>query len=112
MQMLLLREEGFDKSVANALTWQREWTEADWSILSVVDTVLSGHASGEEQVAVRLDRALATSGQLLDRALATPDQLLDRALAKSGQLLHATAELGHRPHAEHCDQQVYALMSM
>lgn len=64
MQMLLLHDEGFDKSVATALTWQREWTEADWAILSVIDTVLTGQATGEEQMAVQLDRALATSGSL------------------------------------------------
>lgn len=62
MQMLFLHDEGFDKSVAAALTWQREWTDADWSILSLVDTVLTGQANGEEQMAVQLDRALATSG--------------------------------------------------
>lgn len=62
MQMLFLHDEGFDRSVATALTWQREWTDADWSILSLVDTVLTGQASGEEQMAVQLDRALATSG--------------------------------------------------
>lgn len=64
MQMLLLHDEGFDKSVATALTWQREWTEADWSILSVIDTVLTGQATGDEQMAVQLDRALATSGSI------------------------------------------------
>ena len=62
MQMLLLHDEGFDKSVATALTWQREWTEADWSILSVIDTVLTGQATGEAQMSAQLDRALATSG--------------------------------------------------
>ena len=65
MQMMFLHEEGLDKSVANAMTWQREWTEADRSILSLVDTVLTGLASGEEQKAVQLDRSLATSGKLL-----------------------------------------------
>jgi len=65
MQMLFLHDEGFDKSVAAALTWQREWTDADWSILSLVDTVLTGQASGEEQMAVQLDRALATSGKTI-----------------------------------------------
>ena len=63
MQMLFLHDEGFDRSVATALTWQREWTDADWSILSLVDTVLTGQASGEEHMAVQLDRALATSGK-------------------------------------------------
>ena len=58
----MLRDEGFDKSVATALTWQREWTEADWSILSLIDTVLTGQATGEEQMVLHLDRALATSG--------------------------------------------------
>ena len=62
MQMLFLHDEGFDRSVATAMTWQREWTEADWSILSLVDTVLTGQASGDEHMAVQLDRALATSG--------------------------------------------------
>lgn len=42
---------------------QREWTEDDWSILNIIDTVLTGQATGEEQMAVQLDRALATSGQ-------------------------------------------------
>lgn len=42
---------------------QREWTEDDWSILNIIDTVLTGQTSGEEQMAVQLDRALATSGQ-------------------------------------------------
>ncbi|KAA6424979.1 MAG: hypothetical protein FRX49_05153 [Trebouxia sp. A1-2] len=65
MQMLFLHDEGFDKSVAAALTWQREWTDADWSILSLVDTVLTGQANGEEQMAVQLDRALATSGKAI-----------------------------------------------
>ena len=46
MQMMFLHEEGLDKSVANAMTWQREWTEADRSILSLVDTVLTGCAAG------------------------------------------------------------------
>lgn len=41
---------------------QREWTEDDWSILNIIDTVLTGQATGEEQMAVQLDRALATSG--------------------------------------------------
>ena len=63
--MMFLHEEGLGKSVANAMTWQREWTEADRSILSLVDTVLTGLASGEEQKAVQLDRSLATSGKPL-----------------------------------------------
>lgn len=62
MQMLLLRSEGFDKGVKNAVTWQREWTEADASILSMVDTIISGQANEDEMIATKFDRALATSG--------------------------------------------------
>ena len=63
MQMLLLHSEGFDKGVKSAVTWQREWTEADSSILSIVDTVLTGQASGDELMSAKLDRALATGGR-------------------------------------------------
>ena len=62
MQMVLLHSEGFDKGVANALTWQREWTEADSSILSIVETIVAGQNSGDEMTAGKLDRALATAG--------------------------------------------------
>lgn len=64
MQMLVLHSDGFDKGVKNAVTWQREWTEADSSILSMVDTIMSGQANEDEMTATKFDRALATAGVL------------------------------------------------
>ena len=65
MQMMMLHEQGFHKSVMSGMTWQRDWTDADQPILSLVDTVLTGQATGEEQMAVQFDRAPATSGKSL-----------------------------------------------
>lgn len=63
MQMIVLHGEGFNKGMASAITSQREWTDADWSTLSIIDTILAGQATEDEYTAVKLDRALATAGE-------------------------------------------------
>lgn len=64
MQMVMRQEAELDQAHLEQLQALRQWKEDDQWLLSIVDRVLSGKDSGDEQTAVVFDRALATSGEL------------------------------------------------